>query len=98
MQAATFFMSSEKEKDNQYLVCLRIVAGRNPPVISTRTRCSRCGGAVWRASTSPDPEGGASILCVECMLEIAEDSDITIMPPTKKQIESIRSVFKRANN
>jgi hypothetical protein len=85
------------EKDKRYLVCLRIIEGRVPPVISSRARCGRCGKAVWKADPAPEEAG---ILCCECMMEMTEESgdDFTIMPPTRKQIANITSVLKRANN
>lgn len=88
-----------QENDKRYLVCVRIVEGRYPPVVSTRAECGRCRAAVWRADTSPRPEE-IEILCLECTLETmtAEDRAIRVEPPTRKQIESIASVLKRANN
>jgi hypothetical protein len=93
-----FLMSAEKDK--QYLVCVRIVEGRNPPVVSTRDECGRCKAPVWKASTSNSILEIAEILCINCMLKAiaAGDSNVKIMPPTRKQIESIASVLKRANN
>jgi len=84
--------------DKRYLVCLRIVEGRRPAVVSTRAACARCGEAVWKANSNPAPKG-ATILCTDCLLEVAGESrSITIMPPTEKQLESIRNVLKQANN
>ena len=91
-------MSSEKEQ--RYLVCVRIVEGRNPPVVSTRAQCTRCRAAVWRADSSPKPEE-IEILCVDCALELAAQAEAEtfhVMPPTRKQLESIRNVLKRKNN
>jgi hypothetical protein len=87
------------EENRQYLVCIRIVEGRPPPVVSTRGECSACKSAVWRATTSPAPEL-ATALCVDCALKIMKDleTDVTIMPPTSKQLESIRNVLKQRNN
>jgi hypothetical protein len=92
-------MSAEKENDKRYLVCVRIVEGRNPPVVSTRTECGQCHKAVWRANSSPKPKE-IEILCVDCAVEMAAKAEerVFIMPPTKKQIESIRSVLKQKNN
>jgi hypothetical protein len=85
-------------EDKRYLVCLKIVEGRVPPIVSTRAECSKCGTAVWKAVSNPNPEG-AGILCFDCMFEIAEkDEDVVIMPPTRKQIEDIVRVLKRRNN
>jgi hypothetical protein len=85
------------EEEKRYLVCVRIIEGRSPPVVSTRTKCGQCHKPVWRANSSPRPNE-IEILCVECALEMAEGKDIEIMPPTREQIESIASVLRRRNN
>jgi hypothetical protein len=94
-----FLNMNSSAEDKRYLVCIRIVGGRNPPVISTREKCERCGAAVWRANSSNSVPEGVSILCVECAVEMTKESDnFTIMPPTREQIKSIASVLKRKNN
>jgi hypothetical protein len=93
-------MNAEKDNDKRYLVCVRIVEGRYPPVVSTRAQCTQCGGAVWRANSSPRPEE-IEILCVDCAVKLAAKAEVRtlhVMPPTKKQLESIRNVLKRKNN
>jgi hypothetical protein len=80
----------------EWLVCLRVREGYEPSLLSTKERCTVCGGEVWKAASSPDRR----IICMPCARETAarENKPVTVNPPNEAQMRDIELKWARTKN
>lgn len=74
-------------KPDHIAVCVALSEMSRPHVPSRIARCWRCGTKVWVAPSTPIL---AVPTCTACSLVLmAEDDDVTILPPTPEQLREL---------
>jgi hypothetical protein len=80
-------MNTEKN----YLVCMPVRDDYVPPVLSSKTRCDKCGAEVWRAHSSPQD---ALAICMSCLkVEMTRLGEVEVKLPSAKQLVDIKKVL-----
>jgi hypothetical protein len=75
------------KSEKRALLSMRLADMPNPRTPSTIVRCDHCDIAVWRAKSSPKTD---MVLCMQCGLDIVDETDRRFDPPTAKQLRAIR--------
>jgi Zn ribbon nucleic-acid-binding protein len=84
-----------EENKLTFIVCIRVIDLDEPRIVSWKDTCSQCRKQVWRA----DAVSVDKVLCVQCATDLMrKEKDITIMPPTKEQLQIINNSLTRVKN